>query len=167
MPHDKTCCHRWCRCNKFDSIKSFSVKFYIVHQKRWERFYIKKVKTPIQKQFDLVTLFSKLQSPRWFPLYYTNKCKPCRLLKMLSWSLGWGHLLLTNIIIFFFIFWVSYEILALYTRNTAYEIRMRKDLYDGLSDITFLTSFPTQSQLSSLLPIAHHTWNTQTIYALH
>ena len=63
MPHDKTCCHRGCRCNKFDSIKNFSVKFYIAQQKHCERFDIKKVKTRIQKQFDLVALFSKLQSP--------------------------------------------------------------------------------------------------------
>ena len=51
-----------CAINLIPS-KNFSVKFYNAQQKRWERFDIKKVKTRIQKQFDLVTLFSKLRSP--------------------------------------------------------------------------------------------------------
>ena len=54
MTHDKTCCNRSCVCNKFDFIKNVFVKFYNVQAKRWERFDIKKVKTRIQKQFDLV-----------------------------------------------------------------------------------------------------------------
>ena len=154
MPHYKTCCNRWWVCNKFDSIKNFSVKVYIAQQKHWERFEIKKLKIRIQKQFDLGILFFSFN----FRISFHQ---------ILSWSLGLGHLFLTNIVIFLFIFWVSYEILAMYARNTFYEIRMRKVLYKGSSDITFLTSFPTQSQLSSLLPIAHHTWSTQTIYSLH